>query len=156
MWTGPISNGTRLNGDVQLRHEMGRTWSSALIYGRAIDSSQLFFRAPVLVDMVTGRLDGLISRRLGFHSTGMWQRGAVGFLDAGNGVHRSAANAGLQTALGRHFAVGFDYSYYRFHFENLVVLPAGVPSRSSSQGVSVYLSTWAPIFRRGGRSDATR
>jgi hypothetical protein len=123
---------------------------------RGLDAAQVLFREPLLTDMVTARLNGLISRRVGFHSSISAQRGAVGFVGADNAITRAVANTGIQTALGRHLALGFDYSYYRYHYDSEVRRPLGLPSDSASQGVQVYLSAWAPIFQRGGRSNASR
>jgi hypothetical protein len=121
----------RLIGNVHLNHDIGRTWSSSASYVRGLDAAQLVFREPLLTDTFTGRLDGLISRRVGFHAAASAQRGSVGFIGANNG-------------------------YYRYHYDSQVRRPAGLPSDSASQGVQVYLSAWAPIFQRGGRANASR
>ena len=145
----------RVNGNAGLQHQMGRTWSSSVTYVRGLEAAQLLFQEPLLTDTVSAGINGLINRRLGFNASGAAQRGSVGLVGDGKGLVRVMASTGLQTALGRHFAIGLNYSIYRFHFESQIVRPPGVPARSSSQGVSVHLSTWASIFQRG-RSNATR
>jgi hypothetical protein len=146
----------RLNGNVNLDHAIGRTWSSGVSYVRSVDSSQILFREPLLNDTVTARLNGIVSRRVGFHAAASAQRGAVGFIDPDNGITRAVANVGIQTGFGRHLALGIDYSYFRYHYDSSVARPSGLPSDSASQGVYVYLTAWAPIFQRGGRTNAAR
>jgi hypothetical protein len=146
----------RLMGDVQLTHDFQRTWSSSARYSRGIDSSQIIFREPVLSDTFSAFLNGLITRRVGAHARAQMQGGALAFGTPGTTSFRSAANAGLQTSLGRLFAVGLDYTYYYYRFDSAIVRPSGLPAKSASQGVYVYLSAWAPIFQRGGRQNVAR
>ncbi|MEO7192313.1 MAG: hypothetical protein ABI051_14770, partial [Vicinamibacterales bacterium] len=142
----------RLIGNASLNHQMGRTWISGVDYTRGLDSNQLLFQEPLLNDTLTARMNGLISRRLGFHSEASVQHGSVGFARGDNDVVRSVADAGLQFALGRHYALGADYTYYRYNYSAQVARPLGLPTVSASQGVHVFLSAWAPIFQRGGRN----
>jgi opacity protein-like surface antigen len=145
----------RLNGNVDLVHDIGRTWNATLGYARGIDSSQLLFRAPVLSDSVTAALNGLLTRRLGFHAGARASHGAVGFTGDDNAFTTIAGNAGLQAAMTQQLAVGLDYTYYQYRFGDDVTRPAGLLGRRSSQGVHAYLSVWAPIFQRG-RPNASR
>lgn len=146
----------RLSGSVALRHDIGRTWSAGAAYIRGVESGQLVFGEPILSDMFRLYLNGLLTRRVGFHASVNAQGGAFAFGDEGRSFFRSSANAGVQTALGRYLAVSADYTFYHYRFDNGIFRPVGTPSTSSSQGVYVYLSAWAPIFERGGRPNATR
>lgn len=146
----------RLTGDVALTHDFQRTWSSSVRYGRGIDSSQIIFREPILTDTFSAVVNGLFSRSLGGHASAVVQGGALAFGSPGRRTLRSAANAGLQTSLGQRFSVSVDYAYYYYRFDDAIVRPAGLPATSASQGVYAYISTWAPIFQRGGRSNASR
>jgi len=143
-------------GHAFLEHHMGRTWSTSLGYDRRVETAQLLFQETTLTDTVTGQLHGLISRSLGFHASAQWEQGQVGFTSVNNGLDRASANAGLQWALGRHYALGADYSYYHANFGSQVRLPVGLPSDSASHGVQVYFTAWAPLMQKRGRPNATR
>jgi hypothetical protein len=146
----------RLNGQAALDHQIGRSWSSNVSYVRAIDTADLLFQEPFLTDTIQASLNGLLTRRLGFHASASAQQGAVGFGGIDNGTLRMFAGAGLQAALGRHLAFNVDYSCYRYEYDNQVTRPVGLPSSNASQGVYVYLSAWAPIFQQRGRPNASR
>jgi hypothetical protein len=141
----------RLTGDVALAHEFQRTWATGVRYSRGIDSNQVIFREPLLTDTFIGFVDGLFTRRLGGHASATVQGGSLAAGGPETGTIRNAARAGLQTSLGRHFAVSVDYTYV-----SAITRPSGLPARSASQGVYAYVSTWAPIFQRGGRSNVAR
>jgi len=151
------AGGTRLHltGRALLQHQMGRTWSADLGFNRGLDSGFLLFQAPTLTDTASAIVSGLLTRELGFHALATAQRGAVGVIGAGTGIVRITGNAGLQMSLGSRLALGVDYIYYKFKFEQGVARPIGVPPLSSSQGLSVHLSTWAPLYQRR-RSNVTR
>lgn len=146
----------RLTGDVALTHEIGRTWSSSLAYSRGVSTDELLFEEPVLRDTLTASLNGLVSRRVGFHATARASHGAVGFLDRDSSHTSIVASTGLQTALTQHVAVSVDYAYYQYRFDDDLARPAGLSDRSASQGVHAYLSLWAPIFQSRGRMNASR
>lgn len=146
----------RLAGDVELAHHFQRTWTTGARYWRGVSSSEIIFNEPVLTDRVSVFLNGLLTRRLGAHAHAVVQSDARAFTGTGRRSMRGAASAGLQTALGRHFALSADYTYYHYRFENAIARPSGLPAQSASQGVYIYLSTWASVFQRGGRTNAAR
>jgi hypothetical protein len=145
----------RADGSAVLSQQIGRTWSSGLYYRRGVETGQLIFSEPVLSDAGGAFINGLVARQIGVHGALNAQGGALAFGSARRNFFRSGATAGIQTALGRHFALGADYFYFRYHFDSGITLTPGVPRKSANQGVYVSLSAWAPIFQRGGRN-ATR
>jgi len=145
----------QLTGRATLVHDMGRTWSSEAGFYRGLDSSELLFQAPVLTDTLFAQMHGIISRSLGFHASTTAERGAVGIVGVGHGTERITANTGLQRSLTRRLALSLDYTYFKYLFESDVARPTGVPAQSSSQGITVQLRTWMPLYQRR-RSNATR
>lgn len=141
-------------GSAQFTHDFQRTWTLGAGYFRGIDSSQLLFREPVLTDRAIVSLNGLLTRRLGAHASASVDSSVQAFSESGGRSVRGMANAGLQAALGRHFALGIDYVYYQYRFASSVTLPSGLPPTSASQAVYASLSTSVPIFQRGGRNAA--
>jgi len=145
----------RVNGGADLRHEMGRTWFSALSYARNMGFSEVFAE-PLLTDTVRADLSGLITRRVAFRAAAAGSRGTVGFVAAGHGIVRISATSGLQFAISRNLALSADYLYFRRDIEALVVVAPGTDRAPESQIVSVTLNVWAPIFNRARRPHATR
>jgi hypothetical protein len=145
----------RATGSAQLSHALGRTWSSGAFYQRGVDTGSLVFREPVLTDTAGGYLNGNIGRRLGVHANVSAQGGVLALGSSNRSILRTGANVGVQSSLGRHFALGVDYVYYQYRFDSAVVLPTGVPRKNANQGVYAFVSAWAPIFQSGGRN-ATR
>lgn len=140
----------RVLGNADLRHEMGRTWSSSLVYTRTMGFSEVF-QQPVLEDTVRANLNGLMTRRLSFNAGVATSRGTVGFLAAGHGLVRTTATTGLQAAVSRNVALMLDYLYYRRDIEALVVVPPGVGRTPENQILRVSVNVWAPLFNRARR-----
>jgi hypothetical protein len=142
-------------GDASLNHEMGRSWKTSLSYSRSLDFSSLF-QDPVLADTVTGDVGGLITDRLSFQAAAAYSRGTVGFVTAGHGLVRADAYAVIQSALTRYLALGASYAFYQRSIGSLVDVPVDLPRQSEDQVVTVFISTWAPLFHRARRPHATR
>jgi opacity protein-like surface antigen len=140
----------RAIGSADLTHEIGRTWFASLGYSRGvrfIDS----WPEPVFYDGATAQLSGLVTRRLQVFAS---LRAAFGkqevFADSSR-FHTYYGNTGLSYALSRFINAGVTYAYYQHRFPNSFVLAPGYPSHVSRETVRVYISAWAPLFRRTGR-----
>jgi hypothetical protein len=144
----------RVTGDAVLTHDLGRTWRSTLGYARGVSSSEILFDQPVLRDTVTASLNGLLSRRIGFHALGRVSHGQVGLGGGDNGHTTIAAVSGIQYAVHQQIALSVDYVYYQRQFGGDVTPVAGLSNRSAGQTVRAYLRLWAPIFQR--RPNAAR
>jgi hypothetical protein len=136
----------RITGTAMLRHEIGRTWTTALGYRRGVDWREGFVD-PFLSDAVTGTFGGLISRRLQFNSGADYAFGNVGFGSSNNGYHSASAKAGLQLAMSRTLAVFARYVYYQYHFGSGVRLDPRLTPDFGRQGVSVGVEASVPIIR---------
>jgi len=144
-------------GTATLTREIGRTWMAAGSYSRNVVFVESL-RTPYFYDGVNVALNGLISRRVAFHSGAGATVGELGLTDADSGrFDTSYATAGLSYAISRHLAAGVDYVYYYYRFDPLSVYPEyGLAPRLARHGVRVALNAWAPIFERGRRRNATR
>ena len=145
-------------GSATLTRELGRTWTAVILYNRNVGYSPSV-RAPFLYDAVSAGIDGMLSRRVRLHSEIGINRGAVGFVgstDTDNHYLTTTASSGFSVALHRHLALGADYNYYQYGFDNAELLVPGLAPEMNRHSFSISLSAWAPIFQRGRRTDATR
>jgi Protein of unknown function (DUF3575) len=133
-------------GNVQLTHELGRSWSTGVGYYRSVSYVETFV-APVLTDSASGSLDGLISRAMQFQASVGLSRGNVGYGVASE--FRSVyASTGLRYALTRNVALSTYYGYYHYDFDSGIVLPLGTPRNSNRQSISFSVEFWHPIIQR--------
>jgi hypothetical protein len=144
----------RAVGDAQLTHEIGRTWYASVGYDRGVSFIDTFDQ-PFVYDAATASVDGLISRRVAFHTALRAAFGHVG-LSRGRPYNTYSGVVGLSVAISRYLAAGTSYLYHRYRFDDAAVLPAGVGGRMDRQGLRAYISVWAPLFYRGRAPDATR
>ena len=151
--TSPVTNRTRyrLVGSADLDHEIARTWFASLGYDRGVrfvDS----WPEPMFYDAATAGLQGLITRRLRFHAAARAARGSRDVLANDSSTFATYyGNTGLSYALSRFIDTGVVYSYYSHRFPDSFELAPGFPNHVSRETVRVYISAWAPLFRRIGR-----
>lgn len=149
----------QVTGTGVLNHEIGRTWLAAIVYTRSV----AFFettRTPYFYDGVSIGLSGLISQRLGFHSSAGATFGDVTVVSASPGSNRFTTgygNAGLVFGLSRYAAIAGDYVVYGYSLDDASVITGGLlRPQLSRHSVTVSLRAWAPIVERGRRSNAAR
>jgi hypothetical protein len=95
---------------------------------------------------------GLLTRRLQFHVGLRAARGSREVLSSDKSTFFNYyGSTGLSYALSRFIDTGVVYSYYGHRFPDSYVLAPGYPNHVSRETVRVYLSAWAPLFRRIGR-----
>jgi hypothetical protein len=155
-------NDTRfmVTGNVNLLHEIGRTWNFNAAYNRSVDFVEVY-SAPVEYQSVNLQLTGLLSRRLSVH-TGVGATNGS-FLTMGQGASSSGfgniySSTGLGTALNRHLNLAVNYSFYWYQYDDALLLQ-GLQEFSGSKGrhsLSASIEAWAPLFQRGRRRDAPR
>ena len=141
-------------GNAQLTHELGRSWSTGLGYARSVSYVETF-RAPVLTDSLSGGIGGLINRATQFHASTGVSRGNVGYT-VNNTFDTYFASAGARFAISRKTGLSVYYGYYRYSFENGIVLPPGVSSFTNRQSVGFSFDTWLPLIQRNRSANATR
>lgn len=144
-----------VTGNIDLVHEIGRTWSASVGYSRNMDFSTLFLE-PMLSDNVFAGFGGLISSRLSFQSSIGYSASAVGFAGGENRYDAAHGLVGLQTGLTRYIALGVNYTYYYRSIGQALELPSGLTDHAESQAVNVFVSAWAPLYQRMRRPHGTR
>jgi len=136
----------RLNGNAQLSHEMGRSWSTSMGYSRNMTFIEVF-NDPVFYDALTATLSGLPTRRLEFSLVGRVADGRIGVVSA-NRYRTYMATASLTTSFTRNLALSGAYFFNQYEFDPGTPLPSGVSNDRRRHGVRVTLSVWAPLLNR--------
>jgi opacity protein-like surface antigen len=135
----------RLLGSATLTHEMGRTWTALASYSRDVAFHE-GFNEPLLSDGVSAGLSGLLSRRLQFSSSAGYSFGIVGF-NSDNDFYALSADAGVQYALSRIFALYARYVYYTYEFDSPATLDPRFARALDRQGVRIGLQASLPLMR---------
>ena len=135
----------RIIGDANLRHEIGRTWTTQLGYRRGVDFHE-GFNEPFLLDSVNARIGGFLSRRARFGATTDYARGTVG-VDTNNRFDSVSATSGMEFALSRNYALYGRYLYYRYGFDNNVALDPRFLRELDRQGVRFGLAASFALIR---------
>jgi hypothetical protein len=133
-----------LGGSVALAHRWGRTWRADSRFDRTagfVDG----FRDPVFSNTASASVRGLPLPRLDFTATASHAFGNVGFGSVNNAFSTTTTTAQLRYALLRNLAAYSQYFYYRYNFDNGVILPGEIAPMLDRQGVSVGLTLWLPL-----------
>src|SRR6185503_1381970 len=107
---------------------------------------------PVYSDAVSATFGGLINRRVHVATAIGYARGRVGFERNENGFNTAYANTSLTYGIGRNVGLGLSYSNYRSDFGPAVLLPEGLFSHLNRQSVRAFVTLWAPLIQRVGKS----
>jgi hypothetical protein len=143
--TGDSRPRFRLVGDASLVRELGRTWTAHAGYARAVRArdgfAELYF-----TDMATADLNGLITRRLSWTAAAAWARSTLE--RAGNNGHRGQSVTSQATyALNNSFALFARYIYYKYRYDEGILLDSRLPRALDRQGVRVGVTTSVPLIR---------
>jgi hypothetical protein len=138
----------RFIGDVNLNHQLTRTWTARLSYNRGI-GYVASFGEPFFTDGLSAAVSGYVGRRLTMNLTGAYVNGDVGIsATPGGGVKTYSANFTAQYALLQILAADFSVYSYKYDFDDgSIVLPGGLPGQFERQGVRAGLSLWLPLIR---------
>jgi hypothetical protein len=141
-------------GNVHLTHEIGRTWTADAGYQRGtyyVDT----INEPVFADSANAGLHGLITRRIQFQALVSAMIGNSSFnTDREFDSYRGSVS--VSTALNRFMSVGADYAYYRYLYDEQILLDPGLPYSVNRQSIRAHVSFWAPLMNRTRRPDASR
>ncbi len=136
----------QFTGSARLNREIGRTWHATALYRRGagfVDG----FAQPMFADSVATSIGGTISRRVELALVGNYSKGGIGF-GAGSSENKSYnGSAKARIAIARRLVVSAEYFYFRYHFADAAVLPAGVPADVNRQGARIGLELWLPVIR---------
>jgi hypothetical protein len=137
-----------LTGNVGLLQEIGRTWGAGIDYLRDVEYLDVF-RAPALTDTLAMNLGGLVNRRLSLQFSGGAATGEVGGVTAaqvtGDRFRSYYGGAGLTVGILSNLGIGLNYTFYRYRFEDNVVLPVGLPRQTDRHGLRLSVNV-APVF----------
>jgi hypothetical protein len=139
----------RAVGNVNVMHEIGRTWTASGVYQRGtyyIDTLD----EPVFGDTGSVGVSGLLTRRIQFQALASATLGNAGFT-----VQRQydsyRGTVSMSTALNRFMNVGLDYAYYKYVVDPLIQLEPGVPRNVNRQSIRAHVSFWAPLLNKTRR-----
>jgi opacity protein-like surface antigen len=145
-------------GSASLNREIGRTWNALVAYHRNAGFIETI-GVPTFSDSISASIDGLVSNRLSFRAGVGASRGNVGYTTTAvtrDGFDAVTGFAGLSRALTRNLALGLNYTYYRYNFEDAAVFVTPLQPRVNRHSVNVTLSAWAPVFKHGRKPNVTR
>ena len=132
-------------GSARLQHEIGRTWTAAASYRRALNVREGFDQ-PLMTDAVAATLGGLISRRLEMTINAGFVD-ASGTIDTRTAYQAFSASTNLQYALNRGVAIFARYFYYDYEFSDQAALESGLAVAAQRNGVRVGITTTLPLIR---------
>ena len=113
------------------------------------------FNDPLFEDGLSIGVGGLINQRIQFASTVGISIGEVG-VPARNGLDTYYGTTAVTVGLTRFAGLRFDYSYFRYSFDNAAFLPSGLFRAHDRQRVGAHLILWAPLIHRERKADASR
>jgi hypothetical protein len=141
-------------GNGQIQHEMGRSWLLAGRYERGTYYMDTLAE-PAFGDSATLSLGGLLTRRIQFQANASATVGQAGFaLNRNYDMYRGSMT--ISTALTRFMNVGVDYAYYRYSFDDQIVLDPGLPHDVKRQSIRAHVTLWAPLLNKMRRANASR
>ena len=126
--------------------DLVRTWQARGEYRRDVTVLDGLVPQTYLSDTVTSSVAGYLNRRTRLEFSGDYAKGSApenpelnDFSSAGGRVH-------TRVALNRYLAMTAEYAYYRYHFVNADVVPAGFPPRFTRNAVRAGFTLWLPLI----------
>ena len=139
-----------LTGNAELSHDMGRTWTTAIAYSRALRIVD-GFGEPQLVDSVVATLGGLVTRRLDLSS---FARYGTGLPVSGQSqrFQQTQATVQVRLALNRYLSLFSQVFFSHFDSAFALTLNPGVPQALSRYGARAGINLWSPLLNTRGAS----
>jgi hypothetical protein len=134
----------RINGNLSLVHELGRTWTARATYRRGLVFRE-GFEDPFDTDGASAAIGGLVTRRLAFSANGAWALSTMR-RDGQTGHRAFAGSAQLTYALSKYFAAFAQYHYYEFSFGQDIPLDPQFPRALDRQGARAGITTSIQLF----------
>lgn len=136
-------------GNINFNYELGRSWSAGIGASRGTDFYQTLGQ-PTVTNSVSGHIGGLIGRRVTLSFGGGWFSGT--YAGASSQAYDStSADASVQYAISRLFALGANYYFYRYSYAPGVILPPGYSQNLDRQSVVARLTIWLPLATQARR-----
>jgi hypothetical protein len=144
--TSNYGGATRLHivGNSNLRHQMSRSWSLRVGYGRGLNFFD-GFAAPLFSDSANLGVGGSLSARLRFDASMAYSVGGADTASARQQFQSYRSVAGLRGRLTRHFDAFLQYFFYHHEFDDSSFLVQGAPPNLSRQGLRAGLSLSMPL-----------
>jgi len=133
-------------GQASLNHALSRTWLTGITYRRSI-SAYAGFVDPYLVDAVSGKLAGQLSRKLGLSGSAGFTNSRVA-VDLDNGFSRLYARGRVLYSLNRYLPVFAEYVYYHYRFDRPVGPSINLPLFMTRHGLRAGLFYTMPLVGR--------
>ena len=133
-------------GNASLNHALTRTWATGVTYRRSI-SAYAGLADPYLVDAVSGRLAGQLSRKLGVSGSGGYTNSRVA-VDLDNGFSTVYGRARVLYALNRYLPVFGEYVYYHYRFDRPLGPSVNLPLFMTRHGLRAGLFYSMPLIGR--------
>ena len=105
--------------------------------------------------MVLAGALAVITRRLQFSALVTAMLGNSGYSEERD-FDSYQGSVSVSTALNRFMSVGADYAYYRYTYDEQILLDPGLPFQMNRQSIRAHVSFWAPLMNRTRRADASR
>jgi hypothetical protein len=147
-----------VTGTAWLNREIGRTWNSVVSYNRNVAFFESL-RAPYFYDSLSVSVGGLLSRRVGLHSSAGGTYGDVSHTTGSGESNRfvtGVADTTLSIAITRYSALGIQYAYLFYSLDNPNAFWTAYVPDLSRHIVLVSVKAWMPLIERGRRGNATR
>jgi len=132
--------------DATVSREIGRTWNADFAFHRGVQYIA-GFGDPLLSNTEQLRVAGLVNRRTSVGVSAGYSSGTVGIVTHTGAFSTWTAGTEYQFALTRSLSFTTHYGYYRYDFDQGVLLPFGLPARANRQALYVGISGWLPIVR---------
>jgi hypothetical protein len=133
--------------DVGISRQLGRTWTAQGGYHRGLAFIE-GLPGPAYTDSVAGSARGFLSRRVDLSFSGSVARGNLSQINTASAFTTYTADARLQRAVGKEFALYTEYLYYFYDFGRGTLLPVGVSPTLTRNTIRVGLSLWLPLKDR--------
>jgi hypothetical protein len=156
MADGPTTSGPSLEigrqyavvADVALNHQVGRSWNLRGTYRRGLGYFE-GLQGPVFTGAYAATAGGFLNRRTDLTLSAAYSTGESTLLLAEPQFTTYTGSGRLRIAMNRNWAAYVEYQFYFYEFgEGSPLLPPGMPSGLTRNGVRTGLTMWIPMRRK--------
>jgi len=126
--------------------DLGRQWNLGGNFRRGADTLEGLSTEAFLNDAGTVTLSGLVSRRVDLSFIAGLARGTQAAGEGNSRYLTGTGSAQVRIALTRMLATVVSYHYYRYKFEDTVLLDPTLPPLFERNAVRVGLSLFLPLY----------
>ena len=137
----------RVIGQASLRRRFNRSWQAGVAYDRGVHYLEIFPQ-PLSYDRVEANFSGRLAEKLRVDGSASYSRGHVYLVPSGHPYNLFSGDVRLSWAVSPNATLFADYQLYGYNFQNVALLPVGVPGllkRNAIQiGVDIIASAPRP------------